>query len=156
MISTDMSASMNSIARKSRIGRPNCTRSPAYRLAISAARMAAPRQLAAICSRASTNQSLVSSKPWPISPSILSAPFSLAARHEIVALLRRGAVAQREGGMPDHRPERAGRLAEPLADQGLLEDGEALAAILARMVDAVESVFDDGFAQARQSLGRQM
>jgi len=51
---------MNSIAWKSRIGRPNWTRSAACLFAISAARIAAPRQLAAICRRASTNQSLES------------------------------------------------------------------------------------------------
>src|SRR4029077_13734600 len=85
-----------------------------------------------------------------------AATLALAARDEVVAFLRLGAEAQGIGGVPNDRPERAGGLAEFLAHQHLLEDREALSAVLARMVDAVEAVLDDGPAQPRQGLRRQM
>ena len=63
-----MSASMNPIAWNSAIGRPNCTRSFANAHDSSSARVAAPTVRAPIMIRSSTNQSFVSSKPWPTSP----------------------------------------------------------------------------------------
>src|SRR5205814_3154053 len=75
-----------------------------------------------------------------------AAPLALAARDQILALLRLGAETQRISRMPDDRPERAGGLAELLAHQHLLEDRQALATVLARMIDAVETLLDDGIA----------
>ena len=73
MISAAMSASMNSIAWKSTIGRPNCSRPSANASDSSSARADAPIVRAPIISRSSTNQSFVSSYPWPTSPSTASA-----------------------------------------------------------------------------------
>jgi hypothetical protein len=63
MISTAMSASMNSIAWKSTMGRPNCTRPVAKASDSSRQRWAAPTVRAPIINRSSTNQSFVSSNP---------------------------------------------------------------------------------------------
>ena len=68
MISAAMSASMNEIAWKSMIALPNCRRSPANAVDSSSARVAAPTVRAPIMIRSSTNQSFVSSNPWPTSP----------------------------------------------------------------------------------------
>ena len=78
-----MSASMNSTAWKSTIGRPNWRRSFAKARESSSARVAAPTVRAPIISRSSTNQSFVSSKPCPISPRTRSSPTSTSSNAKI-------------------------------------------------------------------------
>ena len=74
------------------------------------------------------------------------------AWHQEITDLFGAAVLQRDGRMPDHRPQRARCLAQLFVDQRLLQLRAALAADVARVVDPIEAVSDHRFTQ--RLLGR--
>ncbi len=79
-----------------------------------------------------------------------------AARQQVARALRRRAVLQRDRGLPRRAPNAAGRLAELLVDQHLLEQAEPLPAVLARMVDRVEPGGENLAVDRRENRLRQV
>jgi hypothetical protein len=92
-------------------------------------------------------------RPGPLlGDRIRVATFAAAGRPQIDVLLLLRGVAQGDRGPPGDVPQSVGGSAPLLLDQDLLEDPEAPAPVLDRMVHGIEPIFKNGLSDGPQNL----